>query len=121
MIERQAALSARRTVPLTAVERSPLPPPAERLFGPPRKHVSDLLDAAFPDFDHQAYVTYHTSLEGQSPEELLTHYKDRGWKQRRCASSQHLSMSWRRNSSSRRQSGVALRSRCSRRCALSRI
>ena len=85
---RQAAFSARRMAPLTALERSPLPPPSERIFGSPRpmQRPGPLPpEPAFAAFDPKAYVAYHTSLEGQSLEELLEHYKDRGQKQRRCA------------------------------------
>ena len=81
----QAAFSARRIVPLSPVERSPLPPPDERLFGPPRPQCRPSLGPEFPDFDPKAYVDYHTSLEGQPPEQLLQHYSDRGRKQGRRA------------------------------------
>jgi len=76
--------------PLTALDRSPLPPPSERLFGWPRAHhpgrppPGPPQDPAFEVFDPKAYVAYHTSLEGQGPEELLAHYRDRGKKQNRC-------------------------------------
>jgi len=80
--------------PLTALDRSPLPPPSERLFGWPRAHQhhhpggpppgDPPQDPAFAAFDPKAYAAYHTSLEGQGPEELMTHYRDRGRKQNRC-------------------------------------
>ena len=84
---RQAAFSARSIVPIVPAERSPLPPPNERLFGPPRPLQSPPLDPDYPDFDPRAYVDYHASLEGQSSEELLQHYRDRGRRQGRrvCA------------------------------------
>ena len=79
--------------PLTALDRSPLPPPSERLFGWPRAHnhhpggppPGPPQDPAFAAFDPKAYAAYHTSLDGQGPEELLAHYRDRGKNQKRCA------------------------------------